>query len=346
MRKILLALALLCFSVPSFAADKPLVIESGKIKQLPASTTLQINASGTGAASINIPHGSAPTSPTDGDCWTTTAGLYCRINGVTVSYTSGGSIAVKDEGSTLTSAVTSFDFTGPGVSASTVGSAVTVNISGALGAGGTGTSYEAGPITPPTLASLPTWDNQGTSTASDGTGVMIITPQADNILHGRYMTAPATPYDIYCRVDLETLSTNSVGTAYNAQAGIIFKDTAGDNERVFFGIQYNNDTSSGDDTKLYNALIVRYSGATPPVTGTVPVVKYGFTPWKWIRVNNDGTTLTFYVSKDGKNWISAGTETLAAHIDGAASVGVAAVVASAAGSAVALFSYFSTTSPN
>jgi len=35
-------------------------------------------------ASINIPHGSAPKSPKNGDVWTTTAGLFVRINGATV----------------------------------------------------------------------------------------------------------------------------------------------------------------------------------------------------------------------------------------------------------------------
>ncbi len=35
-------------------------------------------------ASLNIPHGSAPSSPVNGDIWTTTAGLYVRINGGTV----------------------------------------------------------------------------------------------------------------------------------------------------------------------------------------------------------------------------------------------------------------------
>ena len=39
----------------------------------------------TGAASIRLPHGTAPTSPVDGDMWTTSAGgLYVRINGATV----------------------------------------------------------------------------------------------------------------------------------------------------------------------------------------------------------------------------------------------------------------------
>ena len=43
---------------------------------LPASTT--------SAASLNVPQGSAPTSPANGDMWTTSAGLYVRINGATV----------------------------------------------------------------------------------------------------------------------------------------------------------------------------------------------------------------------------------------------------------------------
>jgi hypothetical protein len=42
----------------------------------PASTTTR--------PSLRMPHGSAPTSPTNGDVWTTTAGMYARINGTTV----------------------------------------------------------------------------------------------------------------------------------------------------------------------------------------------------------------------------------------------------------------------
>jgi hypothetical protein len=33
---------------------------------------------------INLPHGNAPDSPGNGDIWTSTDGLYSRINGVTV----------------------------------------------------------------------------------------------------------------------------------------------------------------------------------------------------------------------------------------------------------------------
>ena len=46
--------------------------------------TVILPTSATGGASIQIPHGTAPTAPTNGDIWTTTAGVYARINGSTV----------------------------------------------------------------------------------------------------------------------------------------------------------------------------------------------------------------------------------------------------------------------
>jgi hypothetical protein len=41
-------------------------------------------ASATAKAGLRLPHGAAPTAPVNGDIWTTTAGLYVRINGATV----------------------------------------------------------------------------------------------------------------------------------------------------------------------------------------------------------------------------------------------------------------------
>lgn len=57
-----------------------------------SSTQVQIETTGklttltptTAAASLRLPHGTAPTSPVDGDMWTTSAGgLFVRVNGVT-----------------------------------------------------------------------------------------------------------------------------------------------------------------------------------------------------------------------------------------------------------------------
>jgi hypothetical protein len=42
-------------------------------------------ASSAGGASIVLPHGVAPAAPADGDVWTTSAGMFVRINGVTKS---------------------------------------------------------------------------------------------------------------------------------------------------------------------------------------------------------------------------------------------------------------------
>lgn len=47
-----------------------------------AKTTLAATA--TGYASLNLPHGTAPTSPVNGDVWTTSSGLFVRVNGATV----------------------------------------------------------------------------------------------------------------------------------------------------------------------------------------------------------------------------------------------------------------------
>lgn len=41
-------------------------------------------ASASGGAGLRVPHGVAPSSPANGDMWTTTAGLYARINGLTI----------------------------------------------------------------------------------------------------------------------------------------------------------------------------------------------------------------------------------------------------------------------
>ena len=48
---------------------------------------LRLAASTTARASLRIPHGTAPTSPVNGDMWTTTSGLLVQINGVTKTVT-------------------------------------------------------------------------------------------------------------------------------------------------------------------------------------------------------------------------------------------------------------------
>jgi hypothetical protein len=63
---------------------KPITLNGGQLRQLQAAECLQLMACTTANASMNCPHGTAPSSPVNGDLWTTSAGLYARINGSTV----------------------------------------------------------------------------------------------------------------------------------------------------------------------------------------------------------------------------------------------------------------------
>ena len=64
--------------------DKPLGITTGAGGGATWTRKNTFPASTTSAASANLPHGTAPTSPVNGDVWTTTAGIYVRVNGATV----------------------------------------------------------------------------------------------------------------------------------------------------------------------------------------------------------------------------------------------------------------------
>ena len=46
-------------------------------------TPVVLPAGGTSAPSLRLPHGAAPSAPTDGDVWTTTSGLFVRVNAAT-----------------------------------------------------------------------------------------------------------------------------------------------------------------------------------------------------------------------------------------------------------------------
>lgn len=66
---------------------------NGTFTNLTANTTAILSgadivtaASTTGGANFTMPHGVAPTVPANGDFWTTTTGLFGRINGTTLQY--------------------------------------------------------------------------------------------------------------------------------------------------------------------------------------------------------------------------------------------------------------------
>jgi hypothetical protein len=80
-----------------------LVIGStGQQQQIQPGDTVQTQAATTAGASINLPHGTAPTSPVNGDVWTTTAGTFVRVNGTTIGPLNTGTVQSVTCGTPLT----------------------------------------------------------------------------------------------------------------------------------------------------------------------------------------------------------------------------------------------------
>jgi len=106
----------------------------------------------------------ATTDPEDTLTFAFTGGLTATTSGKTLtidaSGVSGGgsSVAVSDEGSVLTTSVTSFDFTGAGVTASEVAGVVTVNVPGGGGSGLASRTTPSVTTNPTTVADQATTD--------------------------------------------------------------------------------------------------------------------------------------------------------------------------------------------
>jgi hypothetical protein len=113
-------------------------------------------ASASATAGFNLPPGAAPSSPANGDCWTTSAGLYCQIAGSTVGpYGTGGGVSsVSNSDGTLTVSPTT--------------GAVVASL--ALGHANTWTGTQTfGTITPTTVSGNVNFSGAPTLTASPAT---------------------------------------------------------------------------------------------------------------------------------------------------------------------------------
>jgi len=91
------------------ALGNSIVTESGAALTvtgtLSATGKVSTPASTTSAASLSLPHGTAPTTPVNGDLWTTTAGLEVRVNGATqyASWTEQAAVADATGGTVIDS---------------------------------------------------------------------------------------------------------------------------------------------------------------------------------------------------------------------------------------------------
>ena len=86
-------------------------------------------ASTTDSAGLRVPHGTAPTSPTNGDVWTTTGGLYARINGSTQGPYVTSSTGISGPGSSTDNAIMRWNGAG---GAAAQNSGVTIDDTGLL----------------------------------------------------------------------------------------------------------------------------------------------------------------------------------------------------------------------
>jgi len=124
--------------------------QNGKINTIIADAT---------TAGLNIPHASAaPASPINGDIWTTTGGLFTRINGATVVFAGLGTANTFTNNTVFSSGSLSF---GTSVSASTINVATGATTTGLIKALNLGTGGLASSTTNITVGST-----TGTSTTT------------------------------------------------------------------------------------------------------------------------------------------------------------------------------------
>lgn len=69
---------------------------AGTFTTLGATGLVSTAASAAGGAGLNLPPGAAPSSPNNGDVWTTAAGVYAQINGATVGPFGAGPGAIAN----------------------------------------------------------------------------------------------------------------------------------------------------------------------------------------------------------------------------------------------------------
>lgn len=116
-------------SKQDYLGAAPLLVTGGAM-----SGPLVTAASLTSAAGLNLPQGAAPTSPNNGDLWTTSAGIYVQINGSTVGPLSSGLPAFgtgSAQAVSITSANTGFANT---LNASNTGTLATTGTAAAVSA--------------------------------------------------------------------------------------------------------------------------------------------------------------------------------------------------------------------
>jgi len=143
------------------------------------------------------------------------------------------------------------------------------------------------------------WVNQGSATATDSNGgiVMTIPDEANFNLRGLVLSAPPTPWQATVRMRLGVAPGEKGSTPWNTSthAGLWVRES-----------------STGKLTSLsarhYQALAMW--NWTNPTTYSAAVdtnLQFDEARWLWLRIEDDGTDLKGFFSYDGSNWTQDGS---------------------------------------
>lgn len=151
-----------------------------------------------------------------------------------------------------------------------------------------------------------TWFNQGTSTCvdADPAGLRLTLP--DELYHnirGKYISAPATPWTVTCRVDLAEGCARQDGSGEGTYGGILARESSS-NELYMFAVRgdvialwqmdtYNTFNAAVNSVELNNI----YHGA-------------------WLQLSDDGTYVTGSVSLNGYDFFEIWNESRTAFMAG------------------------------
>ena len=138
-------------------------------------------AATTASAFLRVAHGAAPTAPVNGDIWSTTGGLFARINGVTQQYAPLGTTNTFTGTNTFSGATVSF---GTSTAASTISIGTGATLTATIKAVNIGTNGVAGSTTNIAIGST-----TGTSTTTLQGTTNGVTAAADTNTTGLATTA-------------------------------------------------------------------------------------------------------------------------------------------------------------
>lgn len=134
------------------------------------------------------------------------------------------------------------------------------------------------------------------------------TASSSNTVQYHRENAPSTPWNLYLRAN------PILGSSGNDQFGLVVANSASGKLLLF--------------SRSIGAAGLTVQEWTNPTTFSSSLLTAPFPSFQaphWLRINNDGTTLTMYYSYDGLLWVSMGTRTLATFLGSVDRIGYGGV---------------------